>query len=37
MIELADTHGLDCTPLDWEHPNGQRWLLLKKQPFDAEV
>ena len=26
MSELAAENGLECTRLDWKHPNGQTWV-----------
>jgi hypothetical protein len=29
MEELADAAGLRLTAIDWPHPSGQRWIVLR--------
>jgi len=35
IAELAASRGLTCEPLDWPHPTGQQWVLMR--PLDAQA
>ncbi|MDH4099004.1 MAG: hypothetical protein OEV28_00310 [Nitrospirota bacterium] len=35
--ELADEAGLVCRPLDWPHPDLQRWVLFVTQDFEGTI
>jgi len=32
LVELGAERGLDAELPDWAHPNGQRWLVLRRRP-----
>ena len=31
MKGLAEENGLDCRRVDWHHPTGQRWIILRRR------